>query len=218
MRYSEDKSALKQGLIRCHNCGCVTNNLTLPNEDEQATQHGNGICPRCGGKMHARLPNSFQRTAALLSSAFILYIPANVFPIMTITKFGEGEPHTIVSGIIELINSNMIPIAILVLVASVLVPLIKMVSLAILLWAVHKRWQRNLRLLTQIYRMIAFVGRWSMLDIFMISILVSIVSAEALEQVLAGPAATAFGAVVVLTMLATNSFDPRLLWDGLGTE
>jgi paraquat-inducible protein A len=137
---------------------------------------------------------------------------------MIVTKFGVAEPHTIISGIIALINSGMLPIALLVFIASVLVPLIKMLGLAILLWAVQHHWQRNMRLLTLVYRIIAFVGRWSMLDIFMISILVSIVSAEALEQVLAGPAATAFAAVVVLTMLATNSFDPRLLWDRLGTR
>lgn len=202
MSFSDKKSALKQGLIRCHDCGCVVQQQISPT-----------ICPRCTGTLHARIPSSLQRTTALLCSAFILYIPANIFPIMTVTKFGVGEPHTIISGIIALMNGGMMPIAILVFIASVLVPLIKMIGLSILLWAAHKHWQRNLRLLTLIYRIIAFVGRWSMLDIFMISILVSIVSAEALEQVLAGPAATAFAAVVVLTMLAANSFDPRLLWD-----
>lgn len=217
MSFSDKKSALKQNLICCHNCGSVIKSKTDLGADPLATQD-HGVCERCGGALHPRLPNSFQRTAAYLCSAFILYIPANVFPIMTISKFGVGEPHTIISGIIELIHGGMIPIATLVLIASVLVPLTKMLGLAILLWAVHKGWQRNLRLLTLIYRLIAFVGRWSMLDIFMISILVSIVSAEALEQVLAGPAATAFGAVVVLTMLAANSFDPRLLWDRLGTK
>lgn len=172
-----------------------------------------GICVRCGGVLHARLPDSLQRTAALLCSALILYIPANLFPIMIVSKLGVAEHHTIISGIIALMNGGMVPIAILVLIASVLVPLIKMLGLAMLLWAVHRRWQRKLRFLMRVYRIIVFVGRWSMLDVFMISILVSIVSAEALEQVLAGPAATAFGAVVVLTMLAANSFDPRLLWD-----
>jgi paraquat-inducible protein A len=217
MSIANKKSALKQGLIRCHNCGCIIQ-LPVGHDADTLSTHSLGACLRCGGVLHARLPNSVQRTAALLSSAFILYLPANIFPIMIVTKFGVPEHHTIVSGIIALINSGMIPIATLVFIASVLVPLIKMVGLAILLWAVHKRWQRNLRLLTLIYRIIAFVGRWSMLDIFMISILVSIVSAEALEQVLAGPAATAFAAVVVLTMLAANSFDPRLLWDRLGTR
>ncbi len=217
MSLSNKKSALKQGLIRCHNCGCITP-LSDAYSDDAPQAHTVSHCPRCDGPLHPRLPNSIQRTAALLCSAFILYIPAIVFPIMIVTKFGVAEPHTIISGIIALINSGMVPIALLVFIASVLVPLIKMLGLAILLWAVQNHWQRNMRLLTLVYRIIAFVGRWSMLDIFMISILVSIVSAEALEQVLAGPAATAFAAVVVLTMLATNSFDPRLLWDRLGTR
>ncbi|MFI3138336.1 MAG: paraquat-inducible protein A [Methylococcaceae bacterium] len=217
MSISNKKSALRQGLLRCHNCGYIT---TAPpvNADNTSAAGTLDHCPRCDGELHARLPNSFQRTAALLCSAFILYIPANIFPIMIVTKFGVPEPHTIISGIVALINGGMIPIATLVFIASVLVPLIKMLGLSILLWAVQHRWQRNLRLLTVVYRLIAFVGRWSMLDIFMISILVSIVSSEALEQVLAGPAATAFAAVVVLTMLAANSFDPRLLWDRLGAH
>ncbi|MEQ1636888.1 MAG: paraquat-inducible protein A [Methylococcales bacterium] len=213
MSFSNKKSALKQGLIRCHQCGCIVQLSAIALEGKHLAP-----CPRCDGQLHTRLPNSFQRTAALLCSAFVLYIPANVFPIMIVTKFGVPEQHTIISGIISLINSGMIPIAILVFIASILVPLIKMLGLLILLWAVRYRWQRNMRLLALVYRMIAFVGRWSMLDIFMISILVSIVSSEALEQVLAGSAATAFAGVVVLTMLATNSFDPRLLWDRLGAQ
>lgn len=196
------KTALAQGFIRCHDCGCLS---------KQAEQ--NNHCPLCGGRLHPRLPNSFQRTAALLLSAFFLYIPANIFPIMTYTRLGVGEPHTIIGGIIALIQGDMVPVAILVLIASILVPLLKLLGIGLLLLNVHYRWQAHAKKWTMMYRIIAFVGRWSMLDIFMISILVSLVDMEGVAKVIAGPAATAFAAVVVLTMFAAKTFDPRLLWD-----
>jgi paraquat-inducible protein A len=132
---------------------------------------------------------------------------------MTVTQLGRGEPHTILGGIIALIDSDMLPIALLVLIASILVPLLKLLGITLLLLCVHYRWQVNASLWTRIYRIIAFVGRWSMLDIFMISILVGLVDLGGVAQVISGPAATAFAAVVVLTMLAAKFFDPRLLWD-----
>lgn len=198
----KNNSALKQNLMRCHDCGKL--------EKIEANVH---FCKRCGGQLHARLPNSFQRTLALLISSFALYIPANMFPIMTVTQLGIGEPHTILGGIIALIHGGMLPIAILVLVASILVPLLKLLGLSLLLLCVHFRWQVNAKLWTQMYRVIAFVGRWSMLDIFMISILASLVNLGTVAQVIAGSASTAFAAVVILTMFAAKSFDPRLIWD-----
>ncbi|MEQ1527900.1 MAG: paraquat-inducible protein A [Methylococcales bacterium] len=195
-------SALSQGLIRCHDCGHLSH----------ISRHKKN-CPVCAAPLHARLPKSLQRTTALLLSGYALYIPANIFPIMTVTRLGIGEPHTIIGGIFSLIHSNMLPIALLVLVASILVPLFKLLGLSLLLLKVHFNWPINARLLTALYRIIAFVGRWSMLDIFMISILVSLVDMGGVAQVLAGPAATAFACVVVLTMFAAKSFDPRLLWD-----
>ncbi|MGZ8157410.1 MAG: paraquat-inducible protein A [Methylobacter sp.] len=195
-------TALAQGFIRCHDCGCLSKRTGK-----------NRLCPLCGGRLHPRLPNSFQRTAALLLSAFCLYIPANIFPIMTVTRLGAGEPHTIIGGIIALMKGGMMPIALLVLVASILVPLLKLLGLSLLLLNVHYRWQTHAKKWTIMYRIIAFVGRWSMLDIFMISILVSLVDMGGVAQIIAGPAATAFAAVVVLTMFAAKSFDPRLIWD-----
>ncbi len=195
-------SALAQGLIRCHDCGRLS-----------SSYHHSKRCPLCDSQLHPRLPQSKQRTAALLISGYALYIPANIFPIMTVTSLGVGEPHTIIGGIISLIKSDMLPIAILVLIASILVPLFKLLGLSLLLLTVHFQWPMNARLLTTLYRMIAFVGRWSMLDIFMISILVSLVDMGGVAQIIAGPAATAFAAVVVLTMFAAKNFDPRLIWD-----
>ncbi len=194
-------TALSQGLIRCHECG----NLRKIKSSR--------TCPICNTHFETRKPKSIQRTIALVISAFCLYIPANIFPIMTVTELGNNEPHTIIGGIKELIHSNMIPIAMLVLVASILVPLMKLLGLTLLVLCVHFQWQVNPRLLTVMYRIIAFVGRWSMLDIFMISILIALVDNRGVAQVLAGPAATAFAAVVVLTMFAAKAFDPRLLWD-----
>jgi paraquat-inducible protein A len=195
-------TALAQGLVRCHDCGA------LAKISQKASS-----CPLCGTPLHARIPHSFQRTSALLLSGYALYIPANIFPIMTVSQLGRGEPHTIIGGILALIESDMLPIAMLVLVASILVPLLKLFGITLLLLCVHYRWQVNARLWTRMYRVIAFVGRWSMLDIFMISILVALVDLGGVAQVIAGSAATAFAAVVVLTMLAAKFFDPRLLWD-----
>ncbi len=196
------KTALAQGFIRCHDCGCLS---------KLSDKHK--VCPLCEGRLHPRLPHSLQRTAALLLSASFLYIPANIFPIMTYTKLGVGEPHTIIGGIISLINGDMVPIAMLVLVASILVPMLKLLGISLLLLNVHYRWQAHAKKWTMLYRVIAFVGRWSMLDIFMISILVALIDLGGVATVIAGPAATAFAAVVVLTMFAAKNFDPRLIWD-----
>jgi paraquat-inducible protein A len=146
-------------------------------------------------------------------SAYLLYIPANIFPIMTVTELGRTKQHTIIGGIIALINTDMTPIAILVFIASILVPLLKLFGLSLLLLNVHWRWQSNARIWMRLYRLIVFSGRWSMLDIFMISILVALVDLGGVSQVVAGSASTAFAAVVVLTMLAAKHFDPRLIWD-----
>jgi paraquat-inducible protein A len=194
-------NALSQGFIRCHDCGYLVK-----------TVDRHSACPRCDSHLHARNPHSLQRTTALLFSSFFLYIPANIFPIMTVNQFGAGDAHTIAGGIIELIDSGMIPIGLLVLVASILVPTSKLIGIALLLLCAHFRWQVNARRWTTMYRVIAFVGRWSMLDIFMISILVDLVDFGGV-QIIAGPAATAFAAVVILTMFAAENFDPRLLWD-----
>ena len=194
-------NALRQGFVRCHDCGNLVKTV-----DHLLS------CPRCNSHLHARHPHSLQRTTALLLSSFFLYIPANIFPIMTVNQFGAGDAHTIAGGIVELIDSGMIPIGMLVLVASILVPSSKLIGIGLLLLCAHFRGQINARRWTVMYRVIAFVGRWSMLDIFMISILVDLVDFGGI-QIIAGPAATAFAAVVILTMFAAENFDPRLLWD-----
>ena len=194
-------NALKQGFIRCHDCGYLVKTIAQISS-----------CPRCRSHLHTRRPHSIARTTALLLSSFFMYIPANIFPIMTVNQFGTGDTHTIAGGIIELIDGGMLPIGLLVFVASILVPSLKLIGIALLLLIVYFRWPINARRWTSIYRIIAFIGRWSMLDIFMISILVDLVDFNGV-QIIAGPAAIAFSAVVILTMFAAENFDPRLLWD-----
>lgn len=194
-------TALKQGFLRCHDCGKLIKAKAAP------------ICPVCQSQVSARRHRNLHLTAALVISSFSLYIPANIFPIMTVTELGATVRHTIAGGIAALIQQDMVPIALLVLVASILVPLLKILGITLLLLCVHFKWQVDALLFTRMYRIIAFVGRWSMLDIFMISILVGLVDLGGVARVIAGPAATAFAAVVVLTMFAAKSFDPRLIWD-----
>lgn len=202
-------SAAGLGIYRCHDCGLLLSASAV--ERQQST------CQRCDSQVHARIPDSLQRTLVLVLTGFVFFIPANLLPIMTIEKLGAGDPHTIFSGIVALIHAQMYPIAIVVLIASILVPLLKLIGLSMLILIVRYRWAVNARRWSKIYRAIAFVGRWSMLDIFMISILVAIVDLGKIADVVAGPAATAFALVVVLTMFAANSFDPRLIWDSQET-
>jgi paraquat-inducible protein A len=146
-------------------------------------------------------------------TAAILYLPANIYPVMTVTSLGHGEPDTIVSGIRRLFEEGMVPIALLVLFASVLVPLLKLLGLATLLVSVRRGSVWRPRDRTLLYRIIEGIGRWSMVDIFMIAILTSLVSMGNIALVEPEVGSIAFAAVVILTMLAAMSFDPRLIWD-----
>ncbi|WP_397449846.1 paraquat-inducible protein A [Pseudomonas sp. NA-150] len=175
-------------------------------------------CSRCGAQVHARSPNSMARTWALLVTAAILYIPANVLPIMTVSSLGQGDPSTIMSGVIQLIQHGMLPIAAVVFVASILVPTFKLVGLGLLLFSVQRRQPLSARQRMVMYRFIEFIGRWSMLDIFVIAILVAVVNFGRLASVEANLGAVAFASVVILTMLAAVTFDPRLIWDNTESD
>jgi paraquat-inducible protein A len=173
-------------------------------------------CPRCGSRLYARKPNSLARCWTLLIAAAILYLPANLFPVLTIISFGHGHPNTILGGVQELIDANMLPIAILVFAASITVPLLKLIGLTLMLVSVHRGSGRRLRDRTRLYRIVDVIGRWSMIDIFMLSVLVALVRLGFLATVEPGIGAISFAAVVVLTMFAANAFDPRLMWDAAG--
>jgi paraquat-inducible protein A len=172
-------------------------------------------CPRCGATIHRRKPDSLVRTRAYLIAAAICYIPANLYPIMTATSLGQEQSDTILSGVSYLLFHGMWPLAIVVFVASVVVPLMKLFALSGLLISVERgsRWRPRER--ARIYRIVETVGRWSMVDVYVVTILVALVHLGALASVEAELGAFFFGAVVVLTILAAESFDPRLIWDRL---
>jgi paraquat-inducible protein A len=187
--------------LGCDTCHFVTR--TLPGEP----------CPRCGVPLGWRKPNSIVRTWAFGIAALILYIPANTYPVLTFVELGAGEPSTILGGVRELLDAGMWPLAALVFFASIVVPGLKMLGLALLLLMTQARSARWLRDRTRLYRVIDQIGRWSMIDIFMGSLLVALLQFGAIVSVVPGPGAPAFAAVVILTMLAAQAFDPRLMWD-----
>ena len=201
--------AIDAGIVVCTECHEL--NKQEADVDEQS-------CTRCGAQVHARRPNSLTRTWALLITAAIIYIPANVLPIMTVSSLGQGEPSTIMSGVIELVQHGMIPIASVVFIASILVPTFKLVGIALLLFSVQRRQPLSARQRIWMYRFIEFIGRWSMLDIFVIAILVAVVNFGRLASVEANLGAIAFASVVILTMLAAVTFDPRLIWDNTESD
>jgi paraquat-inducible protein A len=170
-------------------------------------------CPRCGTWLHARRRESIARTWALSVTALVLYVPANIYPVLTLIQLGFGQPSTILGGVRELIRSGMWPLALLVFFASIAVPVVKLISLGILLITTQRRSRWRLHDRTVVYRLVEGIGRWSMIDVFMISILVALVHFGMFVTVNPGSGAIAFAAVVILTMFAAESFDPRLMWD-----
>jgi len=199
-------TAAQASLMSCHACHQLSR---IPG----GATNGQAICPRCEAQVHLRKPNSISRTWALLIAAYILYIPANLLPVMTVISFGKGEADTILSGVKELIHAGMLPIALLVFFASIMVPVTKLLVLTYLLLSVQykSRWRPRER--TFLYRITEVVGRWSMIDIFMISILIALVKLEAVATIEPGAGAISFAAVVIITMFAAMGFDPRLIWD-----
>lgn len=194
--------AAELGLAGCHCCGLV------------ARYMGEGCrCPRCGRQLHMRLPNSLTRTWAFLCTAMILYIPANTLPVMTTRYLGQDLSATILSGVVLFIEHGDWPLALIIFVASVLVPLLKILSLGYLLVSVHRRSTIRPRERTVLYRATELIGRWSMVDIFVVAVLVALVQMGNLASVFPGAGASAFAGVVVLTILAAQAFDPRLIWD-----
>ncbi len=175
------------------------------------------VCPRCGSTLHQRKPNSLKRTWALVLAAFIFYIPANLLPVTVVISLGKAQADTIMSGVIYFIHTGMWPIALVIFVASILVPMLKLIILTFLLITVQRKsaWRPKDR--TRLYRITEAVGRWSMVDIYVVTILVALVNLGNLATIKAGPGAGFFAAVVVITMFAAMSFDPRLIWDAKET-
>ncbi|MDF2367662.1 paraquat-inducible protein A [Sneathiella sp.] len=201
-------TAKSTGAVSCHVCGLLVSGRYIAEHSAD--------CPRCDAVLHSRKINSLSRTWALLIAAAVLYIPANVYPVLTLVSFGQSTTNTIMGGVIELAQSGQLVIAVIVFVASVFVPIFKIVALLFLVVSVQLRLKIQRRKRALLYRFTEFIGRWSMIDIFMISILIGLVKLQALATVTAGPGAIAFAAVVIITMFAAMAFDPRLIWDDEG--
>lgn len=199
-------TAKQANFISCHCCHLLCK--APPAGVDRETE-----CPRCGAHLVQRKPHSITRTWALIIAAYIFYIPANVLPITTVTSLGKAQSDTIMSGVIYFVSSGMWPIALVIFVASIFVPILKLIILTYLVISVQRksRWHPVDR--TRLYRLTEAVGRWSMVDIYVVTILVALVHLGALATIEAGPGAVFFAAVVVITIFAAMSFDPRLIWD-----
>lgn len=200
---SELPRARELGMMGCHVCRLVT----------AYTDDPNAHCPRCGNPLHVRKHASLARAWALLIAAAIFYIPANAFPIMRTQSLFDKDDNTILSGIVELWRAGSPDLAIIVFTASIVVPVLKFLILGYLLVSVQKASDWGARRRAKLYRFVELVGYWSMLDVFVVAILSALVHFKVLSRVEPLPGVVYFGTVVVLTMFAAMSFDPRLIWD-----
>ncbi len=187
-------------LVLCHTCG-------------QACALGSHYCPRCDSVVHRRKPESLGRTWAFLIASLIFYIPANLLPVMYTDMFGSGSENTIMSGVMEFWSSGSWDIALLIFIASVAVPCLKFAVLATLLITCQRRSQWAMRERSKLYRLIEIIGYWSMLDVLVVALVAALVQFRSLSSIEPRLGILFFGLVVVLTMLAAMSFDPRLIWD-----
>lgn len=197
-------TAMQQGLQRCETCGLLSR--PEPGEEE-------GRCPRCGDKSEFRKRGSIQRAWAFLIAAAVCYVPANVLPVLTTTTAAGASSDTILQGVVLLWSPTGWPLSLIVLVASIMIPSAKIVALGYLLIAVQRGAVANNGQRTRLYRTVEFIGRWSMVDVFVDTFTAALVQLQPLMSVEPGPGLVFFAAVVVLTMLAVESFDPRLIWD-----
>jgi len=197
-------TARELGVLPCGQCGLLC----------RGSHADAGLaCPRCGTALHARKPDSVARTWAFLIAAAILYVPANMLTVMRTDSLFGSEDHTILGGVVELWNDGSWDLAAIVFIASIVVPILKMLVLGVLAITVqrHSHWRRHER--ARLYRMLDAVGHWSMLDVYVVALLIGLVRFRGIAEVLPGPGIAAFGAVVVLTLLSSISLDPRLIWD-----
>jgi paraquat-inducible protein A len=197
-------TAMQQGLQVCDTCGLVS---------RPAAGHDEGRCPRCGETLEFRKSASVQRAWAFLIAAAVCYIPANVLPVLTTTTAAGADSDTILQGVVLLWSPTGWPLSLIVLVASIMIPSAKILALGYLLIAVQRGSVKSNEQRTRLYRMVEFIGRWSMVDVFVDTFTAALVQLQPLMSVEAGPGLVFFAAVVVLTMLAVESFDPRLIWD-----
>lgn len=198
-------TAREAGLVACTACGLVT--------------HPDNVCSRCGAALYSRRPDSFQHTLAWLIAGMIFFIPANLYPMLITKTLGTEQKSTIVGGVIELFEYGSYFVAIVVGVASILVPLAKFAVIGMLLLSIRYSWPLDPHQRLHMYEVTEFIGRWSMIDVFVVAILVALVQLDFLASVNPGVAAFSFALSVIFTMLSAQSFDQRLIWDSMyGTD
>ena len=196
-------SAAARGLALCHTC-------------ERVSPVAEGHCPRCGSRLHLRVRESLQKTWALTIAAFVLYFPANLLPILRVDSVTGDSASTIMQGVVQFWQQEDYPVAIIIFTASVMIPVLKIISIIALCLAARSG--QHAHRMTKLYRVTEFIGRWSMVDVFVVAILVAVVQLGNTISIHPGAAALSFAGVVVLTMLAAMSFDPRLIWDAAQGE
>ena len=197
-----ETASSNSNIVNCHTCGWLS---------KEGENHSH--CIRCTTPLHYRKPNSIENTWALLFAATVLLIPANLYPILTVIRFGQGAPSTILGGVLHLIEDGLLGLAMIVFVASIIVPITKLIVLSFLLLTVQYKSDWRPRDRTFLYRVTEVIGAWSMIDIFLVGLLSSLVSLDALSTIEPGIGASYFAAAVVLTIFAAQSFDSRLIWD-----
>ena len=202
-------TAMGQGLQSCEVCGLLS---------RPARGEAEGRCPRCDEELSFRKPDSLQRTWACLIGAAICYIPANVLPVLTTTTAAGAESDTILQGVVLLWSPTGWPLSLIVLFASIMIPSAKILALGYLLFSIQRGSIENNDQRTRLYRMVEFIGRWSMVDVFVDTFTAALIQLQPLMSVEPGPGLFFFAAVVVLTMLAVESFDPRLIWDSVSSR
>jgi paraquat-inducible protein A len=210
------RSAAGRGLVRCEVCELVVRRPAV--SQRGASRRTRLACPRCGTALVVREPASLQRTAAYVAAAAVMCVPAYTLPILESRTLGSVANDTIASGIVTLWTIGSPVLAIIVGLASIVVPLAKIAGFAWLLWAARSRFGGRPRARATLFRVVDRIGRWSMLDVYVVAVLVALLQVRAVAEVRPGPAVVAFAAVVVLTLLAARSFDPRLVWDAVPGE
>ncbi|MCA8879264.1 MAG: paraquat-inducible protein A [Rhodobacteraceae bacterium] len=199
-RSDQALTARAAGLVGCRHCGTVA-------------PLGTELCPRCKGRLHSRFPHSLQRTWAWWIAGLITYVPANLYPMMIMDTFVTSYKSTIVGGAIELIHSGDAFVGLVVILASVVIPTSKFLAIAYVALALRNPRKVNPHLLHKVYEVVEFIGRWSMIDVFVVAILSALVHLGAVATILPGIAAISFGSTVIFTMFSALSLDPRLIWD-----
>lgn len=202
---NRSNTAAARHLSSCHLC------LRLDSSESHR-------CPRCGAALHQRKTDSLNRTLALLATACVLYIPANMLPIMITEQLGSPTASTILGGVVLLINLDSIAIAAVIFFASVMVPVGKILTMTYLCWTIKRGSKASARHRTIAYRITEVIGKWSMIDVFVVAILVALVNVSGILVIYPGPGALAFAALVITTIIAADSFDPRIFWDQQVTE